>query len=241
MDKVQLKAKARDVRTNLKNLRNLAEVPAVLYGHNVKNESLAVKKSDFDKAFKKAGESTLIDLVTEDGKTHPVLIHEVQLHYLTSEPIHVDFYQVSMTEKLKAAVALEFTGEASAVKTLGGVLVRVLNEVEVQCLPADLPHNIPVDISSLVDFQSAIHVKDLKIPGKVQILTAADEVVAKVQPPRDIEAEIAKETAAADAEKTAVEAVVAASEKPKAEEAGTEGPVDGKAKSQEEKPKSKKE
>lgn len=240
MDKIQLKASSRDTKTNLKKLRAQGEVPAVLYGHNVKNISLMVKKTDFDKAFKKAGESTIINLITDDGTLHPVLIHDVQLHYLTSEPIHADFYQVSMTEKLKAKVVLEFTGEAPAVKTLGGVLVKVLSEVEVQCLPADLPHNIPVDISSLIDFQSTIHVKNLSIPDKVQILTPADETVAKVQPPRDVEAELAP--TAAEAEKAAVEAAVAASGKPadeKSEEGGAEAKADNTPKAKEEKPSAK--
>ena len=135
-----------------------------------------------------------------------------------------------MSEKLKAKVVLEFTGESPAVKTQGGVLGKVLSEVEVQCLPADLPHNIPVDISALVDFSHAIHVKDLKVSSLVQMLTNPEEVVAKVQAPRDIEAEMAK--VAVD-EKAAVEAAVAASEKPKAaegEEGSAEAKTDDKAK-----------
>lgn len=212
MDKIQLKASIKTEKNNDK-LRKQGLMPAVLYGHNVANASLTVKKAEFDKALRKAGESSIIDLVTDDGKSHPVLIHDIQLHYLTSEPIHADFYQVSMTEKLKAKVALEFVGEAPAVKAQGGVLVKILNEVEVQCLPVDLPHNITVDISSLTDFSKTIHVKDLKISDKVQITTPAEETVAKVQPPRDVEAE----TAAPVDEKAAVEAAVAASEKPKAE------------------------
>src|SRR4029077_3576684 len=107
---------------------------------------------------------------TGDGKTHPVLIHDIQNHYLTSRPIHVDFYEVSMTEKLKAKVALEFTGESGAVKTMGGVLVKVLNEVEVECLPADLPHNIAVSLEGLKTLQDSIHVKDLVIPAKVKVV-----------------------------------------------------------------------
>lgn len=223
MEKIQLKTKKRDLKSNLKKLRAHGEVPAVLYGHNVKNVSLVITKTDFEKTLKKAGESSIIDLLTDGSKIHPVLIHDIQYHYLTNEPIHVDFYQVSMTEKLKAKVTLEFIGEAPAVKTHGGVLVKVLSDVEVQCLPADLPHNISVDISALVEFSSTIHVRDLKVTEKVQILTPDDETVAKVQPPRDIEAEIAKETVAAEAEKAAVEAVVAATEKPKVEDKEKEG------------------
>jgi large subunit ribosomal protein L25 len=152
------------------------------------------------------------------------------LHFLTNEPIHADFYQVSMTEKLKAHVALEFIGESPAVKAMGGILVKVMNEIEVQCLPADLPHNIQVDIASLTDFSQAIHIRDLKLGDKVQILANPEEVIAKVQPPRDVEAELAK---TAD-EKSAVEAVVAASEKVKTPEETKDG---AEEKTKEEKPK----
>ncbi len=192
MDKLQLKASSRDVKaTNPNSLRKQGLVPAVLYGHNSPNVALAVNLNEFEKTLKKAGESTVIDLQTEDGKSHPVLIHEIQTHFLTSAPQHIDFYEVNLTEKLRAKVVLEFTGEAKAVKELGGVLVKVLNEVEVQCLPNDLPHNISVDVSTLNNFSDVIHIADLKVPNKVQMITPLNEVVVKVQPPRDIEAELA--------------------------------------------------
>jgi len=190
MDKLQLKASVREAKANLKKLRDGGSIPAVLYGHKVQNQSLTLNAREFDKVLKKAGESTIVELITDDGKTHPVLIHDVQNHYLTSVPTHVDFYEVSMTEKLKAKVVLEFTGESSAVKTMGGVLVKVLNEVEVECLPADLPHNILVSLEGLKELTDSIHVKDLKVAAKVKILNPADEMVAKVQPPRDVEAEL---------------------------------------------------
>lgn len=191
MDKLQLKADNRDIKDNLTKLRAGGRIPAVLYGHKISNVNLSLDAREFGKVLKKAGESTIVDLVTADGKTHPVLIHEVQFHYLTSAPQHVDFYEVSMTEKLKAKVVLEFTGESLAVKTLGGVLVKVLSEVEVESLPADLPHNIAVNLDVLKTMQDSIHVKDLLISPKVKILTPADEMVAKIQPPRDVEAELA--------------------------------------------------
>lgn len=192
MDKIQLKAQTRENKglTPAK-LRKLGLLPAILYGHKVKNQNLSVDFREFEKTLKKAGESTIVDLITPDGKNHPVLIHEVQYHYLNSQPIHADFYEVSMTQKLKAKVVLEFIGESKAVKQLGGVLVKVLNEVEVECLPADLPHNFQIDISCLEDMQATLHVKDLKSNNKIKILTPGDELIAKIQPPRDIEAELA--------------------------------------------------
>ncbi len=191
MEKIQLNAKSRDLKaTTPKKLRKTGFIPAVLYGHKVPTQPMTVNLNEFEKVLRKAGESTIVDLVTEDGKVHPVLIHDVQVHYLQSTPEHVDFYEVSMTEKLKANVVLEFTGESNAVKALGGVLVRVLNEVEVECLPADLPHNIEVDITPLKTLDDNILVKDLKVSSKVTILTPHEELVVKVQPPRDVEAEL---------------------------------------------------
>jgi large subunit ribosomal protein L25 len=191
MDKIQLSATLRDLTTTTpKKLRKSGFIPAVLYGHNIPTTPLTINFSEFQRVFRKAGESTIIELTTADGKTHPVLIHDVQNHYLQSTPEHVDFLQVSMTEKLTATVALEYTGESNAVKAMGGTLVKVLNEVEVQCLPMDLPHNIIVDITPLQTFDNVITVKDLKISSKVTILTPHEELVVKVQPPRDVEAEL---------------------------------------------------
>ena len=191
MDKFQLKATKRDLKATKPNkLRKEGSLPAVLYGHKVQNQALSINAREFDKVFKKAGESTIVDLLTDDGKNHPVLIHDVQNHYLTSVPTHVDFYEVSMTEKLKAKVALEFVGEAPAVKALGAVLVKIASEVEVECLPADLPHNIQVSLDGLKTLTDSIHVKDLQVPAKVKVLTSEEEMVAKVQPPRDVEAEL---------------------------------------------------
>ncbi|MBL8030430.1 MAG: 50S ribosomal protein L25 [Candidatus Doudnabacteria bacterium] len=212
------------MKIKLDALRKVGQIPAVLYGNKIQNQNLILNSVEFEKVFRKAGESTLVNLTLEDGKVHPVLIQDVQYHNLKNTPIHVDFYQVSMSDKLKANVALEFTGESSAVKTLGGVLNKQINEVQVECLPADLPHNILVDISSLKTFEDAVYVKDLKVDAKVKILAPADEVVAKVQPPRDMEKELSAQStedvaavlAATDAEKAKA---AAAKEEAKSEEA----------------------
>lgn len=188
-EKIDLEAAARPAFSPQK-LRKEGMIPAIVYGHGKSTEHLAVSYSLFDKAFRKAGESTLINLVSE-GKSKNVIIQDVQRHYLTGKYIHVDFYEVSMTEKMHATVQLEFVGVSDAVKASSGTLVTVLHEVEVECLPADLPHNIEVDISVLKTFEDAIHVKDLKVSDKVEILTPHEEIVAKVNPPRDVEAELA--------------------------------------------------
>lgn len=192
METIKLNARNREIGlVTPEKLRKAGEIPAVLYGHGVANIHVAVNKIEFEKVLRKAGESTLVEIVTEDGNNHNVLIQDVQKHFLTSQPIHVDFYEVSMTEKLTATVALEFIGESPAVKTQSGVLVKVLNEVEVECLPVDLPHNIEVDISALKTFDDVITVADLSVSEKVAILTPQEELVVKIQPPRDVEAELA--------------------------------------------------
>ena len=145
MEKLQLKTKTRDLAGQKpEKLRASGLLPAELYGHKLENSHLAIDQGEFERVLRKAGESTIVELITEDGKSHNVLIHGIQRHYLTHRPIHADFYEVSMTEKLTAAVALEFTGESKVVKEQGGVLVKVLTEVNVECLPADLPHSIQV-------------------------------------------------------------------------------------------------
>lgn len=193
MEKLQLQAKARDVQSaTANNVRSEGFIPAVLYGRNIPNVHLTVSQGEFEKLFRKAGESTIVELKTDDGKTHNVLIQAIQKHYLTSIITHVDFYEVSMTEKLTATVPLEFVGESDAVKILGGTLLKVIDEIEVECLPGDLPHNLEIDISVLKTFDDSILVKDIKLPKGVVVTSDPEETVANTQAPRDIEAELAE-------------------------------------------------
>lgn len=187
-------------------LRKAGNLPAVLYGHNVENQQIEINDRDFSKALKTAGESTIVNLVV-DGKPQPVLIHDVQHHYLTEAPIHVDFFAVNMTEKLKVNVPLHFIGESMAVKSMGGTLVKNLSEVEVECLPADLPHAIEVDITGITNFEEVIRLSDLKVVGKVEVLGNPQELVVSVVPPRS-EAEMSALDEAIKEDVTAVEGVV---------------------------------
>jgi large subunit ribosomal protein L25 len=161
----------------------------------------------FLKAFKKAGESTIVNLVIE-GSSKPVLIQDVQHHYLHDQPIHVDFYAVNMSEKLKAKIPIHFLGESNAVKAMGGTLVKNLTEVEVECLPADLPHAIEVDISQLVTFEDTVRISDLKISDRVKILASPDEMIVATQPPRSEEEMKELEQAPVAEDVTKVEGVV---------------------------------
>lgn len=204
-------------------LRKAGKLPAVVYGHNVQSENIEVSENEFLKAFKKAGESTIVNLSVE-GKNIPVLIQDVHSHYLKDTPIHVDFYAVNMSEKLTATVPLHFIGESQAVKALGGTLARNLSEVEVECLPMDLPQSLEVDISALNTFDDAIRISDLKVSDKVEILGNPEEVIAVVTPPRSEEEMKELDQAPVAADVTAVEGVV----KP-------EAPAEGEAPAEEKK------
>lgn len=226
MEKIQLKTAVREKQgRDSKNLRKTGSIPAELYGHNVGNQHLSVNAIEFEKVLRKAGESTIIELDMADGGKKNVLIQAVQYHYLNSQPIHVDFFEVSMTEKLTATVPIEFTGESLAVKALGGTLVKVLTEVEVECLPADLPQHFEVSIEKLATFDDTITVDDLPHSDKVEIKADPEEFIAKVQPPRDMEAELAEEV-----DEAAAVAAAVGPEEGSADEAGKESDAGGEAK-----------
>ncbi len=227
MSDITLKARARTVLgKKTKTIRNAGDIPAVLYGRGVASKSLTVSAGDFSKIYKKAGESTLIDLVIDDAVPTKVIIQDIQRHPLTSVIIHADLHEVKMTEKLKAEIVLSFTGESAAVKELGGVLVKSLDHLKVETLPADLVSEIMVDISSLKTFDDLIHVRDLSIPKGIAVLDKEGEVVALVTPPRSEEelASLGKETVD---EKTAVENIEGIKEEKK--EDGEAGESDAKS------------
>ena len=165
-------------------------VPAVLYGKGLNNEHLKINRVEFEKVFKVAGESNLINLDFGDGVI-PVVVKDIQTDVLKGFFTHVDFYQVNMKEVIKAEIPLHFIGEAKAVKELGGVLIQDMDAVEVECLPGDLVDHIDVDISVLHDYTDAIRLEDLKIPNGLTILSQTNDMVAAVREPRvEVEEEV---------------------------------------------------
>lgn len=209
---ITLEVQPREVIGNkVRALRKTGVIPAVLYGHNVPAKNLAVDARIFEKVYKAAGESTLVDLQVGAGAPVKVLIQEVAKHYLTLKPIHVDFYQVSMTEKLTADIPLKFIGEAPAVKELGAVLVKNLHEVKVECLPNDLVHEIEIDLATLQNFGDAIAVKHIVPPKGVTILNKPEEILILAQAPR-----VEEEVAAPIDEKAKIEEIKVVSEEERA-------------------------
>jgi large subunit ribosomal protein L25 len=208
-----LNVKIRDIKKDLDAIRDAGDLPAVFYGAGKENTAITISKSEFKKIWSKAGESSTVEIVTENGKVD-ALIHEVQTDPVKEEPIHVDFLVVDMNKKIKVEVPLEFIGVSDAVKNNLGTLVKVLHEVEIEALPKDLPHVLSVDISKLVDLNSQILVSDVTLPAGVGMITKGTEVVASIAEQKE-----EKEEAAGPVDLSAIEV----EKKGKKEEEGAAG------------------
>lgn len=181
---IDIKAEKRTKTGKLQSLRNEGFLPAVFYGHKKESTPIQIKKTDFIKAWKNAGESTVIKLQTPEGDLE-ALIHDVDLDPVTSEPRHADFYVFEKGHKVEIEVPIEFEGVSPAIKDLGGILVKVVRELKVQAEPSKLPHDIKVDISGLINFESQILAKDVKLPSGVELMENPEEVVAAVAQPKE--------------------------------------------------------
>ncbi len=173
-----LNAQKRSKAEALADVRKNGSVPAVVYGAGVENTPVSISAADFKKVYKEAGETTTIGL-SIDGKEVPVLIHDIQLDPIRGFAIHVDFLAVDLKKEISAHVPLEFVGSSNAVKA-GGVLVKVLHEIEVSALPTNMPHTLSVDISKLETLEDNVYVSDVVLPANVTLVTDAEEVVAAV-------------------------------------------------------------
>lgn len=196
MSTIELKVTTRDLKTSVKELRSKRFVPGVLYGHGVDNTSITVALNDFVKAYKQAGESTLVDLIVDDAKPVKVLVHAIERNVETNIAEHVDFYQVNMNEKLHADIPVIFDGESSAVKGQGGTLITQIESIPVKCLPGDLVDAFHIDISVLDDFSKRLLISDIpNIPETMEVLRPMNSAVALVAPPRVVEVDTVVEEA----------------------------------------------
>jgi large subunit ribosomal protein L25 len=187
MQMVALKAAARSSGMSAKQLRRSGKIPGVVYG-NIENTQIQCDENVLRKAYVHAGESTLVDLDIE-GKKVPVLFHTIDFDPVSDRMAHVDFYAVNMKEELETHVALRFEGESIAVKDLSAIIVTALDQVTVRCLPSDLPHDLPVDMSKLTEFGSTLTVADIVVPKGVTILEEPETVLMVAQQPREEEKE----------------------------------------------------
>lgn len=181
---ITLELEPRAAKTNLVALRASGKMPAIYYGKKQASTPVAVSAVEFSKVLKKAGESTVVTLKTKAGEMDS-LIYAVDRDPVTGVYRHADFYVFEKGQKIKVKIPLEFSGVSPAVKELGGVLVKVLREVEVEATPKDLPHVLIVDISKLVAFDSQVVAKDIALPEGVTLVANAEEVVASVYEPKE--------------------------------------------------------
>lgn len=202
MEEIVLKAQRRAVvGKQVKALRRQGLLPAVLYGKGIDPLPIQLNYKEASHVLPHISSSHLIRVDLE-GELHHALVREKQRHPIYGTVLHVDLNVVSMTEKLRAQVALVLSGEAPAVKELNGTLVQTVEELEVECLPQYLPDHIVVDLSSLKEYGDAIHVRDISLPPEVEVLNDPDEIVVVVTAPtvEAVEAVEAAEAAGAEPE-----------------------------------------
>lgn len=181
----ELKAQKREeTGRKSKLVREQGSVPAVVYGAGSEPQNVSVPAIEFLKVYRKAGESSLVDLSIADGEPLKVLIQDIQLDPVRDTVRHIDFRQVRMDEKIETDIVLSFVGESPAVKGLGGVLIRSMDSLSVRCFPGALVQKIEVPLESLITFQDKIQIKDIKIPEGIEVMDDVESTVALVEAPR---------------------------------------------------------
>ena len=185
MEKVVLKATKREVLgRKVGALRRAGKLPAVLYGHGIESTPVTLEAHEAALKLSHVTSSSLM-MIDLDGKEYPALVREKQRDYLKNRLLHVDFQVISMTEKVTTKVGIELTGTAPAVKEFSAVIVTVLNELEVECMPQDLPARVVIDISGLAEVGAGIHVRDVVISDKVKILDDPAEMIVVASATRE--------------------------------------------------------
>jgi large subunit ribosomal protein L25 len=214
MKRHELEASKREITgKKVRFLRRQGIVPANIYGHDIESTPISVDTRSLKHLLAHTGKTDLISLKIDSSKDAiRVLMREIQRNPLTDEPIHVDFYQVSMTEKIKTEVPLVFIGEAPVLKKVKNVSIfHLIDSINIEALPDDLPHSLEVDVSHLEEMDHTIHVKDIPLGHGITLLSDPEQMVVKV-------AEAKKE-----------EEVVPVAVEAEAVEAGVEEAVEGEA------------
>lgn len=180
MKRPQLKVEKREVLgKKIKKLRKEGILPANIYGKDLESLAVQLPYKEFETVYKQVGETGLVDVLV-DGKTRPVLIHNVQVNHMKKLTLHADFFQVNLKEKVKTMIPIAITGEAKAVSQNIGLLMQQISEIEVEALPEDLPEKIEVDIENLAEIDQQILVSDIATPNGVTILTDGGQVIVKI-------------------------------------------------------------
>ena len=172
------------------------KLPAIVYGHNTEPTPITLDRLEFQKVFVKSGRTHLVDLAI-DGRTEKVLVREIQTHPRRPGPIHVDFYQVNLQEKIEVEVPVHLVGESGPVKQGDADVLQPMHSIRVECLPSDIPASFEVDITPLEEIEAELRVSDLKVPAAVTVLDDPAELVVKIVHKRELKVE--EEVPAAEA------------------------------------------
>ena len=215
MEEVLLQASKRDmVGKQVKTLRREGILPAIVYGRGISTIPISLNARNANQILSAISSSSLVVLVIDEEK-HTTLVREKQRDPVTGIVLHIDFHEVSMTEKLRTNVMLDFQGESLAVKELMGVLVIVLESLEIECLPQDLPDRIVADLSTLEEIGDSLYVRDIILPPNIELISDIDGLVVVISAPAVEEIEEVEEVEITDEEPEVIE-------RGKEEEAGEE-------------------
>ncbi len=214
--RMQLNASTRQiVGKRSRRLHREGKLAAVVYGHAAAATPLVLDRLEFQKVFVKSGRTHLLDLVVDGSRTEKVLIREIQTHPRRLGPIHVDFYQVNLEEKIRVEVPIHLIGESAAVKRGDADVLQPIHALEVECLPTEIPAEFEVDLTPLAEIDDGLRVSELAVPKGITILADPEELVVKIVHKRELKIE--EEVPAAEAE------VLAEGEEAPAEGAPAEG------------------
>jgi len=219
---MQLNASTRDLLgKRSRRLHREGKLSAVVYGHSATATPLVLDRLEFQKVFVKSGRTHLVDLVVDGSRTEKVLVREIQNHPRRLGPIHVDFYQVNLEEKIRVEVPVHLIGESAAVKRGDADVLQPIHALEVECLPTEIPEEFEVDLTPLAEIDDGLRVSELTVPRGITILADPEELVVKIVHKRELKIE--EEVPAAEAAVAAEgEAAPAEGEPAEGEQAETE-------------------
>ena len=187
---MQLKASTRELLgKRSRRLYGQGKLAAVVYGHNTTPTRLELDRLEFQKVFVKSGRTHLVDLVVDGGRTEKVLVREIQTHPRRLGPIHVDFYQVNLEEKITVEVPVHLVGESAAVKRGDADVLQPIHALRVECLPSDIPAEFEVDLTPLDEIEAEFRVADLHVPKGVTVLLDREELIVKIVHKREMKVE----------------------------------------------------
>lgn len=192
----KLKSKKRTITgRKVKKLRKEGILPANIYGKGIKSQAIEIPLKEFSKIYSKTGETGLVELIIDTAKPRTILIHNVQKDVVSGDFLHVDFRQVDLTKKIIAAVPIVVKDEAPAV-SIGGVQIQIMNEIEVEALPSDLPEKIEADVKKLEEIGQSLTAKELKYDKKkIKLqLDNLDSIIIKIEAPAKEEEKPVEET-----------------------------------------------